>query len=195
MDQNAATCSFQEKDNAMNSAQQTDGQQHTNSNTANHAMPLTIRLKALLQSSLAALCITGAAFSASANAYAHQDASAASAVSMLPVASLLVGGSAVAGSIVAVPVALSASGTVLIVKTVESTARGTVLVLERVSDGARVSLEIVGDGLAAASVAVGATITVSVIAAGCILSSAGDVIAFVPNKLGQSLLHNQQVTY
>lgn len=154
------------------------------------------RIKTLLGTSLAALCIAAAGLSGSGNAYAHQDASAAvSTLSALPVASLLVGGSAVAGSVAAVPVALSTAGAVLVVKTVESTARGTVLVLERVSDGARVSLEIVGKGLSAASVTVGTAVTVSVIAAGCILSVAHEAIAFVPNKLGQALLHNEQLTY
>lgn len=158
--------------------------------------PDSLRITRLLRTSLAALCIAVAGISGSADAYAHQDAStAASTASMLPVASLLVGSSVVAGSVVAVPVALSTSGAVLVVKAVESTARGTVLVLERLSDGARVSLEIAGKGLSAAAVAVGTTITVSVIAAGCILSVAQEAIAFVPNKLGQSLLHNEQVTY
>lgn len=163
-----------------------------------HACPLPggSRVNGLLKTSLLALCIAVAGITGSANAYARQDASTAvSTASMLPVASLLVGGSAVAGSVAAVPIALSTSGAVLVVKAVESTARGTVLVLERLSDGARVSLEVAGKGLAAASVAVGTTITVSVIAAGCILSVAHEAIAFVPNKLGQSLMHNEQVTY
>lgn len=149
------------------------------------------RNKADWRASLAALCLAFAGFSAAPTAHAHPDASAASAISALPVASLLVGGSAVAGSVAAVPVALSTSGAVLIVKTVESTVRGTVLVLERVSDGARVSLEVAGKGL---SIAVGTTVTVSVIAAGTVLSAANEVIAFIPNKLGQALMHNQQVT-
>jgi hypothetical protein len=92
-------------------------------------------------------------------------------------------------------VALSTAGAVLMIKTVESTARGTLLVLERVSDGARASIELAGKGIAVASLVTGATVTVSVIGAGAILSAAGEVIAFVPNRLGQALLHDERLTY
>ncbi|TCS39572.1 hypothetical protein EDC30_101528 [Paucimonas lemoignei] len=180
----------------MNSHLQTTGPFHVPANKNSPSSSGSSRMRRLLNTSLAALCFATAALSASTNAYASQDAStAASTASMLPVASLLVGGSAVAGSVATVPLALSTSGAVLVVKAVESTARGTELVLERLSDGARVSLEIAGRSIAAASVAVGTTVTVSLIAAGCILSVAQEAIAFVPNKLGHTLLHNEQVTY
>lgn len=180
----------------MNTHMQRNSHSHPAFNMKAHPLPDCSRINKLLRTSLAAICIALAGLIGSANTYAHQDAStAASTASMLPLASLLVGGSAVAGSVVAVPLALSTSGAVLLVKAVESTARGTVLVLERLSDGARVSLEIAGKGITAASVAIGTTITVSVIAAGCILSVAQEAIAFVPNRLGQALLHNEQLTY
>ncbi|QAU33087.1 hypothetical protein [Janthinobacterium sp. 17J80-10] len=128
------------------------------------------------------------------NAHAHNDASAASAISALPVASVIAGSSAAVSGIVALPVALSVSGAVLVVKTVESTARGTLIVLERLSDGARASVEVVGKGGAAASVGIGTMVTVSVISTGALLSIAGEAIAFVANDIGRALLHNEQVT-
>jgi hypothetical protein len=47
---------------------------------------------------------------------------------------------------------------------------------------------------AGASVAVGASVVVSAVAAGWVLSVAGEAIAFVPNALGQALLHNERIT-
>jgi hypothetical protein len=133
------------------------------------------------------------------DARAQSEASALSAVSSLPVASVLVGTSAVAGAaasaVVAVPVALSTGGAVLLVKTVESTARGTVYVLERASDGARASIEVIGRGIAGASMVAGTSLVVTVVSAGVVLSAAGEAIAFIPNALGRALLHNERLTY
>lgn len=133
--------------------------------------------------------------SASFGAKAQSNASALSALSALPVASVVVGTSAVAGSVVAVPLVLSTAGTVLIVKSVESTARGTAYVLERASDGARASIEVVGGGVGGASMAAGASVVVSAVGAGVVLSAAGEAIAFIPNALGRALLHHERLTY
>jgi hypothetical protein len=96
--------------------------------------------------------------------------------------------------VVAVPVVLSTAGAVLVVKTVESTARGTVYVLERASDGARASIEVVGKGVAGVSMVAGTAVVVSVVGAGVVLSAAGEAIAFIPNALGRALLHNERLT-
>jgi hypothetical protein len=132
-------------------------------------------------------------------AQAKTEASALSAVSALPVASVVVGTSAAAGAaasaVVAIPVALSTAGAVLVVKTVESTARGTVYVLERASDGARASIEVIGRSVAGASMVAGASVVVTVVSAGVVLSAAGEAIAFIPNALGRALLHNERLTY
>lgn len=144
---------------------------------------------------LAALMLAAAlTFAAVPPARAHGDASALSAVSALPVASVVVAGAA-ASTAVVMPVALSTAGAVLVVKTVEVTARGVVCVLERASDGARVSVEVVGQGVGYASLAAGTLVTVSVIGTGVVLSAAGEAIAFVPNALGRALLHNERLTY
>ena len=112
-------------------------------------------------------------------ARAQSTVSQASALSMFPVAVS-----------VAAPAALFAAGAVLTVVAVETSARGTVWVLERASDGARASVEFSGR----ASAVMGTALFVTVIASGYVLSVAGEVIAFVPNAIGQALLHNEQLT-
>ena len=124
-------------------------------------------------------------------AQAQTDASAFSALSTMPVASVV---GASAGAVVAVPVALSTAGAVLVIKGVEASANGTVYLLERVSDGARVSVEASGKVASGVSTAVGTVVTVSVIGAGVVLSVAGTVIAFIPNEIGKALLHNERVS-
>mgnify|MGYP000925156135 CR=1 FL=1 len=128
-------------------------------------------------------------------AQAQSDASGAlSAISVLPVASVVVTASVAAGAVVALPLASLTMGTVLVVKVVEVTARGTVYVLERASDGARLSIDITGRGLRGSAIGVGTAVTVSVIGAGTLLSVAGEVIAFIPNALGRALLHDERLT-
>lgn len=142
-----------------------------------------------LAAAVAVSCMFTFGSLAAGSARAHNEASAASAFSMLPVASVVVGTSAVA----AAPLVLSAAGTALVVRAVAATARGTLLVLERASDGVRFSVEIAGEGLAAASLAAGTVVTVSVIGAGVVLSVAAEAIAFLPNALGKALLHNERL--
>jgi hypothetical protein len=139
---------------------------------------------------LIAACTMMTGATASFHAQAQNGASTLSAVSALPVASVVVGTSAVAGAVVAVPVVLSTTGAVLIVKTVESTARGTVYVLERASDGARASVEIAGR----VALASGTALVVTVVGAGLVLSAAGEAIAMIPNALGQARLHVERLT-
>jgi len=124
-------------------------------------------------------------------------ASAVSALSALPLASVVVaagaGVSEASSAAVVLPVALSVAGSTLVVKSVEVSARGTVCVLERASDGARASIELAARGVEKTALSVGKTVSVSVIAAGAVLSVAGEVVAFVPNELGRALLRNERV--
>ena len=127
---------------------------------------------------------------------AQAQSEASAALSLLPVASV-VGtasvGAAASGAGLALPVALSAAGAALTVKTVEASAAGTVYLLERASDGAQVSVEVAGRGVAASAHGVGTVVACSVIGTGAVLSVAGEVLAFVPNALGQALLHNERL--
>lgn len=118
-----------------------------------------------------------------APARAHSEASEASALSMLPIAVS-----------VAAPVMLLSAGAMLTVVAVEASAEGTVWVLERASDGVRVSVRFTGKVLAGAALSAGTAIAVTAIGSGYVLSAAGQAIAFVPNEIGASLLHNEQIT-
>ncbi len=129
---------------------------------------------------------------------ARAQSEASTALSLLPVASVVVSGVAASGAAAAVsalPVALSVGGAVLTVKAVEASATGTVYLLERASDGARVSVEVSGRVVTASAIAVGSAVTVSVIGTGVLLSTVGEVLAFIPNELGRALLHNERLTY
>jgi len=129
---------------------------------------------------------------------ARAQSEASLVLSALPVASVVgVAGSAAAGAVAvsALPVALTVSGAVLVVKSVELSARGTVIVLERASDGARASVELTGHASSGLAASVGTVAVVSVIGAGVLLSAAGEVLCFIPNELGRALLHNEKLTY
>ena len=90
--------------------------------------------------------------------------------------------------------AMLVSGTVaLSVVAIQATADGVVWVLERASDGVRISVKWAGLSVGMASVAVGAVVTVTAVSAGWLLSTAGEVIALVPNTLGRALLHHEEV--
>lgn len=138
-----------------------------------------ISLKALLLAVGISLTMLGTA----QPGHAHPNhASQASALSMLPVAMS-----------VTAP-AMLVSGTVaLSVVAIEATADGVVWVLARASDGARISVKWAGISVGMASVAVGAVVTVTAVSAGWLLSTAGEVIALVPNTLGRALLHHEEV--
>lgn len=126
----------------------------------------------------------------------HAQSEASLVLSMLPVASVVVAGGAsnAASAVLTVPAMLSTAGAVLIVKAVESTARGTVWLLERASDGATASIELTGKVAGGASMAIGTSVTASVIGSGVVLSALGEAIAFIPNAVGKSLLHNERIT-
>ena len=121
-------------------------------------------------------------------AHAHRDPSAD-----LSAASGLSLSVPVAISVTA-PAALLASGATFTVVAIEALAEGTVWVLERASDGVRVSVRFGSEVAGASAVAVGMVIVTTTVAAGCVLSAAGEAIAFIPNELGRSLLHDERIT-
>ncbi len=124
---------------------------------------------------------------------AQSNVSALSAVSVLPLASVVVASQA-AASVADASVTVLVAGAQLSVRAVESTARGTLYVLERVSDGVRISVEVGSRAAGAVSLAVGTAVTVITLSAGVILSVAGEAIAFIPNAVGRALLHSQRLT-
>lgn len=116
-------------------------------------------------------------------ARAHVNASDASALSALPIAVS-----------VAAPAMLLSGGVMLTVVAVEASAEGTVWVLERASDGARASVTLSAAAAGGLSVAAGTAIVVSAFSAGWVLSAAGKALAYIPNEIGQALLHNERLT-
>jgi hypothetical protein len=128
---------------------------------------------------LSALSILAFVILTSVATDAHAQASEASALSALPI-----------GVLSAAPVAILGSGVNLTVVAVEASAAGTTWVLQRAADGARASVKLAGQ----ASVAVGASVTTTVVATGYVLSAAGQAIAFIPNEVGASMLYNERVT-
>jgi len=128
-------------------------------------------------------------------AQAQSDASLA--LSLMPVASVVAGASAVGASAttaVALPAALSVGGSVLTVVAVEASVDGTVYLLERASDGARASIKVAGRVAESSANAVGTSVLVTVIGSGVVLSAAGEVLAFVPNAISRALLHNERLS-
>ncbi|MFN3861156.1 MAG: hypothetical protein ACK4R2_06770 [Roseateles sp.] len=120
--------------------------------------------------------------------------SEASAISVAPVALSVAAVSATGAALSVAPAALLSAGVTLTVVSVEVVSGVTVWVLERASDGVRISLRTSGKLAEGLVVSTGAVVTVSVIATGAVLSTAGQVIAFIPNEIGKALLHNEQVT-
>ena len=92
--------------------------------------------------------------------------------------------------------ALEGSGRI-VVDAVEVSADSATLVLKRLADGASqasiVTLKLSGKALEKIALVVGAGIEISVVSTGYILISAGKALAFIPNQVGQALLHHEKV--
>lgn len=134
--------------------------------------------------SLSMLAVAAAPMAAHAQRDGVSEASVASALSL---------GVPLAVSATAPSVVLSA-GAVLAVVSVQVVAGSTIWVLERASDAARITLKMSAAGVEAASVGVGASVMVTAVSAGWILSVAGKALCFVPNEIGASLTHQERIT-
>lgn len=95
---------------------------------------------------------------------------------------------------VAAPSALLVTGASFVVVSVEVLAEGTVWVLERASDGARMSIRFGAEMGTASVVAAGTLVVATVVAAGCVLSVAGEAIAFIPSEIGRALIYDERIT-
>jgi hypothetical protein len=138
-------------------------------------------LRPMLMAASLALAVAASPVRAHGPSHHPSDASAALSIA-LPV------GVSVAG-----PAMLLSAGVSLTVVAVQASAVGTVWILERASDGARVSVEWAASGVKAASMAVGTALAVTVLSTGWVLSAAGEAIAFIPNQVGASLIHNEKI--
>lgn len=142
---------------------------------------------------LIALGMAGALAWASPAVQAQSQASAA--LSVVPLASAMVVGASLGGSegAVALPFYLSEGVSELVVQGVSATAEGVSYATQQVSDGASVVLEISGNAVGALSVGVGTVIQASATGTGMLISAAGEVLAFIPNAVGASLLHSERL--
>lgn len=141
------------------------------------------------------LCALGMACALLGGGSAYAQSETSVVLSALPVASV-VGGLASGGqseNIVAVPVFLSLAGAFAVVEAVESSADGVSYVLKSMADGASAVVKVSGQAAGALSVGVGMVVETSVNGAGVILSAAGKVLAFIPNEIGKTLMHNERL--
>lgn len=88
--------------------------------------------------------------------------------------------------------AVAASGTI-IVESVQVAGDASMIVLAGASDAASATLRLSGKAIEGASLVAGASVVVMAVSTGYVLVAAGQVIAFVPNEIGRSLLHHSRV--
>jgi hypothetical protein len=88
--------------------------------------------------------------------------------------------------------AVAASGYVVIAS-VDAAADGSVVVLKGASDAATASVKLSTKAAEGLSRAVGQAVTVTAISTGYVLVMSGKAIAFIPNEVGQALIHHSRV--
>lgn len=147
--------------------------------------------KSFIRSTVLALSLgamaTGSAFARSPLPHhgASHDASVASGMSVaLPVALS-----------VATPAVLSAGASVLTVRAIEVGVNGTVWVLENVAEGVSTTVRFAGNASQAVGVGAGTVLRVAVVSSGLLLYHGSQAVAFLPNELGRTLMHNERLTW
>lgn len=80
----------------------------------------------------------------------------------------------------------------LMVTGIEAAGESLLVTLKGASDAGTVVLKISSAVAGAASLAVGTTVTIFAEATGYMLTASGKLLAFIPNEVGQSLLHHAQ---
>jgi len=98
-------------------------------------------------------------------------------------------GSVVLGSIVAV----GAAGSV-VVASVEAVGDGIEIVLEGAGQASRATVRLSGAAARGLSIGAGTVLQVVTLSAGQALVLSGKVIAFIPNEVGQALLHHARAS-
>jgi hypothetical protein len=124
-----------------------------------------------------------ASLSAHPVAHAGGSASQVSEASLVPVAISA-----------AIPVVLIAGAGSVVVTGVQASAEGTVWLVENIADGVKGSICFAGTAAGMSAIAAGTVVVVTVVASGMLLSTAGRVIAFIPNETARSLSYNQRVS-
>lgn len=88
--------------------------------------------------------------------------------------------------------AVAASGAVVI-ESVQLAGDASMVVLAGASGAASATLRLSGKAIEGASLVAGASVVVLAVSTGYVLVAAGQVLAFVPNEIGRSLLHHSRV--
>ena len=97
------------------------------------------------------------------------------------------------GSLVLGSLSLVAAASAVTIDAVEQVGDGVVLILKGVSTGTTASVRVAASALGGASVAVGTSVKVVGEASGHAIYALGRLIAFVPNEVGQSLIHHSRI--
>ena len=100
--------------------------------------------------------------------------------------------STASGKIVSGSVGVLAASGDLIVIGVEQSARGVSVVVKNTADASGEMVTVLIDGSRAASLAAGQALRASATGVGYLLVASGKVIAFIPNEIGQSLIHQSR---
>ena len=89
---------------------------------------------------------------------------------------------------------LAASGELIVIG-VEQSARGASVVIKNAADASGEIVTLLLDGAAASTLAVGSALQASATGVGYVLVASGKAIAFIPNEIGQSLLHQSRYSH
>lgn len=95
---------------------------------------------------------------------------------------------------IGLPLVVVGGAASLVVTGVQASADGVVWVMENAADGSKASVRVSGEVVGGVLVAAGTVIQVTATGAGLLLSTAGKVVAFIPNEVGKAFLYNQKVS-
>ncbi|WP_394779511.1 hypothetical protein [Undibacterium sp.] len=87
---------------------------------------------------------------------------------------------------------VAASGTI-VVESVEKVADGVVIVFKGASQAGKASIKLTGAVAGGLSVAAGTVVETAAMSTGTMLIVSGKALAFIPNEIGSSLLHQSKV--
>ena len=137
-------------------------------------MKLKSKLNVWLLSAVMSMAALPSSASAQSGAQASQHLSAASAIVVLGGMSVL------------------AAGGEMVVTGIEHSARGVSVMVRHAGEASAEVASLLVDGATAASLAVGRSVQVSATGVGYVLLASGKAIAFIPNEIGQSLIHQSR---
>ena len=89
--------------------------------------------------------------------------------------------------------AIAASGQI-IVNSIEYVGDGAVVVLTASATGVSTTVKLSANAVKQAGLASDAVVSVSVVSTGYLLVASGKALAFIPNEIGQALLHSDKVS-